>query len=47
MPIAIQIHFVAEIFDTALDPDDCNNVGPACYGCPQYDRCDHHYPEEY
>lgn len=47
MHVAIQIVFVAEIFDSAMTVDDCHNVGPACYGCPSFDSCDHHFdPEE-
>lgn len=26
--------------------DDCTNSGPACYSCPCFDSCDHHYDVE-
>ncbi|MBN8224899.1 MAG: hypothetical protein J0L89_08800 [Xanthomonadales bacterium] len=26
---------------------DCTNEGPACYSCPHFDQCDHHFePDE-
>lgn len=21
----------------------CDNVGPCCFSCPEYDQCDQHY----
>lgn len=30
----------------ANDPSTCDNAGPCCYGCPAFDRCDHHYEED-
>jgi hypothetical protein len=24
---------------------ECNNAGPCCYTCPQYDNCEQHYDE--
>ena len=25
--------------------ESCSNSGPACYSCPHFDQCDHHYEE--
>lgn len=41
----LQIMFVAEIYESTLSTDDCDNVGPCCLSCPMYDACDHHYEE--
>lgn len=37
------VHDNAWILDTV---DGCNNVGPACYGCPAFDSCDAHDDED-
>lgn len=29
-----------QLIDTSAD--DCNNAGPACFGCPNYDYCENH-----
>lgn len=46
MPIiAIQITFVAELYDHSMI-DDCTNTGPACLGCPAFDQCPSHFDDE-
>jgi hypothetical protein len=27
-------------------PADCDNAGPACYGCPYYDSCPQHFEDD-
>lgn len=28
------------------DPSSCDNAGAACFGCPAFDRCDHHFDDD-
>lgn len=44
-----ELHMIAIVLTTSTaiieTLDDCDNVGPACYGCPAYDSCEHHFDE--
>jgi hypothetical protein len=36
------LDFVGEFSFVLETTDDCHNAGPACYGCPCFDRCPNH-----
>lgn len=29
-----------------IDWHECHNAGPCCYGCPHFDQCENHEPDE-
>lgn len=41
----LEIPFTAIGFSHDVNPADCTNTGPACFSCPCYDSCDHHFEE--
>ncbi len=42
----MSLHLVLLSAFALESPESCNDAGPACFGCPAYERCDHHYEGE-